>query len=146
MWLKVSMSLRIILNETHKRLLLLWDYKFDTLMQALIISLIFLGAIFFLGKERIDQQQLPGQFLGYVIWVYARMATKNLSDDIIAEAQAGTLEQMYMSPVRPELLLVGRMIAFTISTTLVICLIACVLVIPLHIDIPLRWGVFRSCW
>lgn len=132
-------TLRIILNETYKRLLILWDYKLNTLVQSLVIILIFIGATFFLHT---GTQQLPATLLGYLVWIYARIVLITTGDDMMNEAQSGTLEQMYMSPITSELLMLGRMLAQLISTTIVVLLIVVPLSLLMHISIPFHWSSF----
>jgi ABC-2 type transport system permease protein len=131
---------RIILNETAKRLLILIDYKFNLLTQLLVLALIFIGATFFLGHGHFDQQQLPAQLLGFIVMFYARIAILETSRDMISEASAGTLEQMYMSPLPSELLLLGRVFALLISTTLMMVLTIGGLALLLNIHLPLNWA------
>src|SRR5258708_7395912 len=111
---------RIILNETAKRLLIMIDYKFNLLTQLLVLALIFIGATFFLGGGHFNQQLLPAQLLGFIVMFYARIAILETSRDMIAEASAGTLEQMYISPLPSEFLLLRRVFALLISPTLMI--------------------------
>ena len=67
----------------------------------------------------------------------------NTSADLIGEAEAGTLEQMYMTPARTELLVLGRMLATLISTTIMVLLTALALILILGIRFPVRWeGLF----
>ncbi len=129
----------VIYNETWKRLLIIWDYKFDILTQLLTVVLIFVGATFFLGNGRFDAQQLPLMMVGYVIWFYARIVLLHTSADLVSEASAGTLEQMYMSPVSAEMLLLGRLFAMLVATTMLVFLPTLGLILLLHIHIPLRW-------
>lgn len=128
----------IFSNETYKRFIIIWDYKFDFLMQLLMVALIFLGASFFLGNGQFNSSQLPTMLLGYTVWFYARIVIMDTSGDLMAEAQAGTLEQLYMSTVSTSLLLLGRMFAMLISTTVVLILPVSFLLILLHVYIPLR--------
>src|SRR5258708_35773398 len=101
----------VLCNEAYKRLLILWDYKFNIAVQSLPLSLIFIGASYFLGRGHFDAEQLPAMMLGYMVYFYARVIILSTGTDLISEASAGTLEQMYMSPVATEWLLLGRMLA-----------------------------------
>ncbi len=128
-----------MLNETYKRLLIVWDYKFNVLMQIVLVGIIFIGACFLLGGGQFQPEQLTTVFLGYIVWLYARVTIPTISADLTGEAQAGTLEQMYMSPAPAEALLLGRIFAMLITTTLMIVLTGLGLVFILHINVPLRW-------
>src|SRR5437660_12770652 len=96
-------------NETYKRFLIIWDYRFNVLTQVVLVGIIFIGASFLLGRGHFDAEQLTTLFLGYVIWLYARVIITSTSADFFGEAQAGTLEEMYMSPAPAEVLVVGAM-------------------------------------
>lgn len=131
--------LLVVYNETWKRLLIIWDYKFDILTQLLTVVLIFVGATFFLGNGSFEARQLPVMFLGYVVWFYARIVLLHTSADLVSEASAGTLEQMYMSPISAEVLLLGRLFAMLVATTLLVCLPTLGLILLLHIHTPFHW-------
>lgn len=131
--------LLVMLNEIYRRFLIIWNYKFNLLMQIAMVTLIFVGATFFLGHGQIDPVQAPSMLLGYGVWCYARLILLESSYYLAIEAQSGTLEQMYMSPVSASALVVGRMIAMLISTTLTLALPLGGMALFLHITIPLRW-------
>ena len=133
------MARRIIDNEMGKSLLILWDYKFNLFTQVFTMVILFIGLSFFVGNGFFNQNQLPGLLLGYIVWFYARVVIKSSSIDMIGEAQAGTLEQMYMSPAPAGFLLLGRLLALLISTSLTLLLPTLGLVFFLNIHIPIRW-------
>ncbi|GCE15657.1 ABC transporter permease [Tengunoibacter tsumagoiensis] len=128
-----------IYNETYKRLLVTWDYRFNLIVQLVTVGFIFLGASFFLGGGSFDAHQLAPVLIGYIVWFYARIVIMSTSADLVGEAQAGTLEQTYMSPVPASLLLLGRMLALLISTTIIVFLVTGLLMLLLGIRFPLRW-------
>lgn len=131
--------LLVMLNEIYRRFLIIWNYKFNLVMQLVMVALIFLGATFFLGHGQIDPSQAPSMLLGYGVWCYARIILLESSYYLTIEAQSGTLEQMYMSPVNASALVVGRMIAMLISTTLTLILPVGALAFFLHINLSLSW-------
>ncbi|MEO7020525.1 MAG: ABC transporter permease [Ktedonobacteraceae bacterium] len=135
----MSISLLAMFNETYKRFLIIWDYKFNVLTQLLVIGIIFVGASFFLGNGQFNPQQLTVLFLGYVVWLYARIIIMSTGADLVGEAQAGTLEQMYMTPARTEILILGRVLATLLTTTIMVLLTSIALALLLGISIPLRW-------
>jgi len=135
----VRIALLAIFNETYKRLLVMWDYKFNVLTQLVTIGLIFIGATYFIGGGQFNPSQVTSIFLGYIVWFYARIVIMNTSADLINEAEGGTLEQMYMTPTRTELLVLGRMLATLISTSIMVLLTALALIFILGIHFPLRW-------
>jgi ABC-2 type transport system permease protein len=101
-------SLLALLNETYKRLLIIWTYKFNILTQLITVGLIFLGLSFLVQGGRFDPSQSSSILLGYVVWFYARIVIMSTSGDWIGEARSGTLEQMYMSPAPTWVLLLQR--------------------------------------
>ncbi len=129
----------VMCNEIYRRFLIIWNYKFNLVMQLVMVALIFLGATFFLGHGQIDPHQAPSMLLGYGVWCYARIILLESSYYLTIEAQSGTLEQMYMSPVNAGFLVVGRMLAMLISTTLTLILPVGALAFFLHISMPLSW-------
>lgn len=135
----MSISLLAMFNESYKRFLIIWDYKFDVLTQLVVIGVIFIGASFFLGNGQFNPHQLTVLFLGYVVWFYARIVIMSTGADLVGEAQAGTLEQMYMTPARTEVLVLGRVLATLLTTTIMVFMTAIALVLILGISIPLRW-------
>ncbi len=132
-------ALLAIFNETRKRLLVIWTYKFNILMQLVTVGLIFLGLSFLVQGGQFHPAQSASILLGYIVWFYARIVIMSSSNDLIGEAQAGTLEQMYMSPVSTGLLILGRMFALLVSTTIMVLLPTLGMMLLLGIHIPLRW-------
>lgn len=135
----MSTPLLATFNETYKRLLIIWDYRFNIITHLVTVGFIFIGATFFLGGGQFNSKQLPSLFLGYLVWFYARIVILTTSEDLMGEAQSGTLEQMYMSPTTSELLVLGRVLATLISTTIMVALTSIALTLLLGIHIPLRW-------
>lgn len=129
----------VMFNEMYRRILLVWSYKFNMLMQLVMVALIFLGAAFFLGHGQIDPRQAPSMLLGYAVWCYARIILLESSYFLTVEAQSGTLEQMYMSPVNAGFLLIGRMLAMLISTSFTLILPVGTLALLLHVSLPFHW-------
>lgn len=128
-----------IFNETYKRLLIIWTYKFNILMQLVTVGLIFLGLSFLVQGGQFNPQQSASILIGYIVWFYARIVIMSTSGDLMGEAQAGTLEQMYMSPAPTSLLLLGRMFALLVSTTIMVMLPTLAIILLLGIHVPLRW-------
>jgi len=135
----VRTTLLVLFNESRKRFLIVWDYKFDVVVQMVMIGVIFIGASFFLGAGQFNAQQLATLFLGYAVWFYARVVIMSTTADLLGEAQSGTLEQMYMTPAPTEALILGRMLAMLVTTTIMVLLTCVGLVLLLHITLPIRW-------
>ncbi|MBN2303777.1 MAG: ABC transporter permease [Anaerolineae bacterium] len=139
--------MRATLNETYKGLLLLWDYRFNLVMETVAICFVFIGLNFLIGNGDLPQEQLDSSLLGYIVWLYTFMAVTNMGWSLREEAQTGTLEQAFMSPVRPQLLILGRALANFLTTSFTISLIVVVLVPLLSITVPIRLaGLVVFAW
>jgi|SRR5579885_1996882 len=133
-------TLRALKNEFHKELLILWTNKFNVLVaQTFILGLIFVGAVFVIGNGQFQPQQMAPVLLGYLIWIAARIVINYTYESFTTETQSGTLEQMYMSTVPSELIVLTRMVAILLAPIIVMALTATILVLLLGIQLPLRW-------
>lgn len=135
----MPVTLYIISNETIKRLRILWTYRMNILTQVLTVGFIFIGASYFIENGQLNPAPLASVLLGYLIWFYARIVIMSSSEDLAREMQAGTLEQIYMSPVSASLLLFARLVAMLLSTTVIVAVPMIILALLLKIQIPLRW-------
>jgi ABC-2 type transport system permease protein len=129
----------IMVNETRKGLLLMWNYRFNALSELLVTAFTFIGAGFFVNNGELDPVKLAPMLLGYLIWFYANVASSNMSYNLTEEARSGTLEQMYMSPAPMGLIMIGRILSMLLTATLQLGLVAISLILLLHLNIPLRW-------
>lgn len=131
-------ALRIMLNETQKGLLLLWNYRVNMLLEAVAMCGVFVGLNFLVGNGDLPQDQVSSSLLGYIIWLYTFMAVSNMGWSLREEVQAGTLEQMFMSPASPQLLMMGRTLANFLTTSLTMILIMAVMIPAFGLTFPLR--------
>ncbi len=125
-------------NEIYKRLLILWRYKFNLTMKLVSAGLIFVGICILLPGQNVVPGTLAPLFVGYIAWFYARFIISSSSGDISMEANTGTLEQVYMSPVHISLLMAARLFALFISTTIMAAIPTLGIVLVWHISIPFR--------
>lgn len=131
----------VVLNEIQKRMILLWGYKFNFFTQMFMVSFIFVGISFFMAGGQPDPELLASGLVGYLIWFFALAAISDMSWGIREEAQTGTLEQMYMSPLPTGVLMLGRSVASLFISILMVGFSALVLVLVLGIPLPLSWAV-----
>lgn len=136
----MNTALLATFNETYKGLQVQWSYRFNLVAELFTIGFIFVGIAFFMGNGRLDSPQLASAFLGYIIWFYALTAIGNMAWGLREEMQAGTMEQLYMSPAPVGLILLGRTLATLVITTLMIILVSIPLILLLGIHLPLRWA------
>jgi ABC-2 type transport system permease protein len=126
-----------IFNETHKGLLLAWNYKVDLILEVFIMSFAFIGLSFLIGGGQLEEEQVTASLIGYLVWFYAIKAIADMSTSLKDEMQAGTLEQMYMSPTSAGLLVLGRSLSTLLTTTIIAALIAIGPLLLLDIRLPL---------
>ncbi len=132
--------LAVILNEVYKGLLIQWSYRFNLVMESFMLMFLFLGITFFVGSGELVTDQLGPSLLGYVVWLYATVAIGTMAHGLREEAQQGTLEQWYMSPVPPSVVQFGRTLASFSVTTVTVLLVMLPLITFLSIEFPWRWS------
>jgi len=104
-----------------------------------MFSFIFVGIGFLMGDGELDPEQLAFMLVGYLAWFYTGEAVGNLSWGLRGEINAGTLEQMAMSPAPIGLILMGRVFANLVLSTIQILIQGSIFFLLLGIRIPLRW-------
>jgi ABC-2 type transport system permease protein len=115
-------TLVALAGEIRKSLLVSWTYRVNTLTGLLTFGLMFVAIGFLMTGGSLDAQAMAPIFLGYITWMYAMMAIGNVAYGVRGEMSAGTLEQMAMSPAPLGIVLLGRLIANLLVTTLQIAL------------------------
>ncbi|MBP2654685.1 MAG: type transporter [Firmicutes bacterium] len=133
------MILKTMLNETYKGLLIAWNYKFETFLQLVMMGLVFVGIGFITGGGQLSSEQLTYTLIGYALWLYSSIIISSMCRDLLGEAQAGTLEQIFMSPVSVSLILIGRSFSTLITSTINILVFTMVMVWGLNITLSLQW-------
>lgn len=95
--------LALFIAQLKIRYIYLKRYYFDTLSMIVTLFLVFLiifyGAAALLGASAATGDTLEGVVVGFMVWSFALLAYGTLSGGMIEEAQQGTLEQLYMSPL-----------------------------------------------
>jgi len=129
----------VVSGEMRKALLIAWTYKTNTLIGLFTLGFIFIGIAFFVQGGALDPAVLVTTLLGYLTWMYAALAVGDLSGGLGSEMQAGTLEQMAMSPIPLGIVLLGRALANLIVTTAQVVLMVVAMSLLFGIRLPLRW-------
>ncbi len=73
---------------------------------------------------------------GLMVIMCQMMATMLAATAIVREKENGTLEQLFMTPVRPGELLVGKMVPYVVLTVIEFCIIA--LLMRIIFDVPVH--------
>lgn len=127
----------IISNEIRKNLLITWHYKFNVINEFIELAIGFLGTALLMNYGDTNLEGFAPALLGYIVWVYASRIL-NVNFLLTLEGRSGTLEQMYMSPVRPAFIFIGAIIATLISSTIMIGIMAVALSVVCHIVLPIK--------
>jgi ABC-2 type transport system permease protein len=125
-------------GEIRKSLLTAWTYRMNSLAALLTMSLVFVGIGFMMTGGSLDAQELAPTFLGFITWMYAMMAIGNVAYGVRGEMSAGTLEQMAMSPAPLGVVLLGRVIANLLVTTVQVVLVSIGLRLLVGIGAPMN--------
>lgn len=134
----MTMAAFAFANETRKGLLINWSYKFDIVTLLLKLSLYFVFISLVIGDGALDRERLPATLLGFIIWFYAAIGINNMSRNLMEEAQTGTLEQMYMTPVPTAVIMLGRSFASLVVSTSMVVFIGICLMLAMGIRLPLQ--------
>ncbi|MBE0430448.1 MAG: ABC transporter permease [Dehalococcoidia bacterium] len=120
--------LALFMAQLKIRYIYLKRYYFDTLSMIvtlfLVFLIIFLGASWLLGGTPGEVgDTLEGIVVGFMVWSFALMAYGTLSWGMIEEAQQGTLEQLYMSPLGFGWVTILRVAAHFVINVLIVVVI-----------------------
>lgn len=132
--------------QLKMRYIYLKRYYFDTLSMIITMFLVFLiifyGAMALLGgvTPTDSGDTLEGIVVGFMVWTFALVAYANLSWGMIEEAQQGTLEQLYMSPLGFGWVNIFRVAAnFIVNALMVIVVLLLMMATTgkwLNLDVP----------
>jgi len=117
-------TLVALAGEIRKSLLTSWTYRMNSLATLLTMGLIFVAIGFMMTGGSLDAEELAPTFLGFITWMYAMMAIGNVAYGVRGEMSAGTLEQMAMSPAPLGIVLLGRLIANLLVTTVQVLVVS----------------------
>lgn len=102
---------RLVANETAKGLRLVWRRRGMTVTTALSEAIVYLAITLFIGGGHIVRPLMTLTLPALLASVVAVTAALGGSGGIAEEINAGTLEQSQLSPVPPELAVLGRFAA-----------------------------------
>lgn len=137
---KWLIMVQVVLNEMIKGLHIQWSYKFNLLTEMVMLFFIFIGVVFFVGGGTLEAERMAPTLLGYIAWFYGTTVIGEMAYDLREEAQAGTLEQWYMSPAPASIVQIGRTLSKFVVTTITISLISMALILVFQMQIPWRWA------
>lgn len=136
--LRAPLPIRVIANEASKGLLVAWAHKATLVPQVVLAMVMYWLVQLVLGAGHIVHAMLPLTLFSFLAYFVAYMAMMNMVASLLEEANAGTLEQGLLGPLRPWTLSVGRLIAAVGEGVLTSLVAAAILVPTLGIEVPAR--------
>src|SRR5258708_21308991 len=135
-----------IANEIQKGLLHAWAERLQILIEVPLFLVFFLLAALVLGRGqqiasghldwRFDPARVSTLFVGYAAFVFIYLQTAKLFWRLLGEIQAGTLEQVYLSPLPAWLVATaGRVLATVLETAVLVAILYLVVyaIVPFHL-------------
>jgi len=133
-------------NEISKGMLHAWGERLQILIELPLFVIFFLLLSLILGRGqqiasghldwRFDPAQVSTLFVGFAAYTFWYLQTAKLFWRLLGEIQAGTLEQVYLSPLPAWLVAAtGRVLATVVETAFVIAILTAVVyaVVPFHL-------------
>ena len=124
-------------GEFRKGLLISWTYKVNQLISLLTLGFIFFVVVFFMGGGKLDPDRIASSLVGYLVWMYVAAALGDLTYGLRGEISSGTLEQLAMSPAPIGILLIGRVIANLLITSVQVIIMGFIVLSLIHIRISI---------
>jgi len=91
------------------------------------------------GQGQLDPDQMAHMFVGYLAWYYALSAIGDLAWGLRGEINAGTLEQMSMSPAPIGLTLMGRVFSNLLINTVQLLIQGIAFRLLFGLSVPMSW-------
>ncbi len=116
----------VLVANIRKMWILMIRYLPNTISEIITFYAIFL--MFFLGIKVVGNPEQMGENSAFVIvsmflWFLSLMAMQGIGWEITTEANTGTLEQLYMSPVPAWVILLSRMIGTVFTNIIIMALV-----------------------
>lgn len=135
---RAPLPVRVLGNEAAKGLLLAWSHKATLVPQVVLAMVMYAMVMLVLGGGRIVHAVLPLTLFSFLAYFVVYMAMMNMVAGLLEEANAGTLEQSLLGPLRPWTLAAGRLVA-AVGEGVVTSLVAAAILVPvLGIEVPAR--------
>ncbi len=136
-------------NEIEKGLLHAWAERLQIVIELPLFLIFFLLAGLVLGRGqeiagghldwRLDPERIAPLLVGYVAFTFLYLQSAKFFWRLLGEIQAGSLEQVYLSPLPAWLVATaGRVLATVLETAFVVAIVYLVAfaIVPFH----LVWG------
>jgi ABC-2 type transport system permease protein len=134
----MKLSLLAFHAEMQKGFRLLWSYRFNSVAELIGMAIVFVGISFLLGRGEIEAEEVASTLLGYLVWFFGTTAISDMSYDLTEEARAGTVEQMFMSPVPMGVIVLGRVCATMLIALIEVLLVGAAVILVMNLSLPMR--------
>jgi ABC-2 type transport system permease protein len=128
---------RMVANETGKGLRLLWAYRATLVPTVLGLFGTYLVFQYFVGGGAILDALVADTAPGMFAYVAAYLATMRLVAGILEERNAGTLEQIHLSPLTAGQLALGRLAAALTEAVVVAGIVVAAVLVTQAVSYPL---------
>lgn len=132
---------RMIGNEASKGLRLLWAYRATLIPSLLSMFFMYLVFQYFVGGGRIVDGLVSDTAPALFAYVVVYLTTMRLVAGILEERNAGTLEQIHLSPLPTWQLAVGRLAAALTEALGVAVVVTAAVLVAVGVDYPFRPAV-----
>ncbi len=129
---------RMIANEAGKGLRLLWAYRATLIPSLLSMTIMYLVFQYFVGGGSIVDALVADTAPALFAYVVVYLTTMRLVAGILEERNAGTLEQVHLSPLPGWQLAIGRLAAALVEALVVAAVVSVVVLVAVGVDYPLR--------
>jgi ABC-2 type transport system permease protein len=106
---------RMLGNETAKSLLVLWANRATLVAELAVLVVFFVFVQFLIGGGRLIEAVFAPTLLGFAAYALAYIVTLKMVAGTLEELNAGTLEQIHLSPLPAWALSMGRVVATAIE-------------------------------
>jgi len=103
----------LLWSEIRRLLAYRWSYRFDTLgeMALWLVAFPAMMAIFAGVSDRFDTRQQLASLIGFLVWDLCMSVLSGTTREIAHEAEEGTLESLFLSPLPPIQVIFLRVLA-----------------------------------
>jgi ABC-2 type transport system permease protein len=131
-------------NETVKGLRVMWVHKAPLILELVLLSATYWGIQLFLGGGRYVHELLAMTFPGYLAYVVSYIVLLRMVSGLLEEMFTGTLEQSLLSPLRPWVQSIGRLVAGLVEALVIAATVGAVylaIFAGMGIELAVDWSV-----
>jgi ABC-2 type transport system permease protein len=128
---------RMLANEAGKGLRLLWTYRATLIPSIFSMVVMYLAFQYFVGGGGIVDGLVADTAPAMFAFVVVYLATLRLVAGILEERNAGTLEQIHLSPLPAWQLALGRLASVLTEALLVAVAVTTIVLVAVGVDYPL---------